>query len=138
MANPKAPINIYAIPRENYNIIWWDKVIQDTDNLPITVVGYRIYRGEYINEADQALLFTVDTQDASGNIDSIFIDTVPSSVLTYRVMAIAMSGPTVLESELSDKAVAMKAPSQIDNKTELIDRKLFLLDEGVLDEGLLV
>jgi hypothetical protein len=111
----------------------------DTDyrvryEVPTDVTGYNVYASNLLNEHDRVLYNVVTGVDSGGAVDTAFVDTDIRSVRAYRVAAL---GSDVLESILSDKVVAIKAPSQIDDKIEVIDRKLFTLDQSLLDEGIL-
>jgi len=137
MPTPNAPVNVHVIAKANYNILWWDVVTTDTGGSPIGVSGYRIYNGYYVNESDQAVKVDVTTFNVDGNADTIYVDTNSASIIAYRVTALVGTAPSVVESSKSDKVVAVKSPSQTDTKLELLDRKIMILDEGKLDEGIL-
>lgn len=98
------------------------------------VTGYTIYKSDLLNEYTRALYNVVTGVDFSGAVDTAFVDTNVAGVQVYRV---ASTNSNMVESELSEKAVAIRTSSQIDEKTELIDRKLFTLDQSLLDEGIL-
>jgi hypothetical protein len=103
--------------------------------VPITnVTGYRIYRSILLNEFDRELYATVTGYDAGNQLDTALIDTDLKESLVYRIAAV---NEDMVESEMSAKVTAIKTSSQIDDKTEVVDRKLFTLDQGLLDEGIL-
>jgi len=103
--------------------------------IPINnVTGYNIYASDLLNEHDRILYNIVTGIDAGGELDTAFVDTGIRESRTYRVAAV---NSDMIESALSDKVNAIKAPSQIDDKVEVIDRKLFTLDGSLLDEGIL-
>lgn len=128
-----APDNVHAVQRENYTLLWWDPVVRDVGGNPVTVTSYQVFRSSLLNENDQELLATVTTTDASGAVDTAFVDTSAPSPAAYRIVAVA----GMVQSDLSEKAVAIYAPSQIDSKAEVIDQQLLFWDEGNWDEELL-
>ena len=121
-----APINVNAVPRANYNILWWDAVSG--------AYGYNVYRATMINESDLTLVKNIVTTDAGGKIDTAYLDTARNGVSVYRVASVDGS---MVESLLSERAVAIKTNSMIDNKEESIDRKLFQLGKSKLGEDIL-
>jgi len=103
--------------------------------VPVTnVTGYNVYKSNLINEYDEALCATVTTTDINGKLDTAFVDTNIAEVQVYKVAAV---NSNVVESELSGKVVAIKIASQIDTKQEVIDRKLWVLDQSRFGEGIL-
>lgn len=136
---PKAPTNVQANKRANYTVVSWDRVTALEDETPLAdVTRYEVYGSDQMNEYTQELRQTITTTDPAGKIDTACVDVTQGNTQVYRVKAIVVDGPDVVESELSDRAVAIYTPSQIDDKTEVIDGRLFTLDESLLDEDLLV
>jgi len=107
------------------------------ENLLNDVTKYQLFNSTLINESDMILKTTIDSTDVSGKIDTVYVDTDIDTSKVYRVKSLVISGPDVLESELSGRAVAIQDPSQIDSKGEVIDTKLFVLGSSALDEGIL-
>ena len=128
----EAPENVHAIQRKNYTLLWWDPVYQDVAGGPVTVTSYRIFRSSLLNENDQELVAEVVTTNSLGRVDTAFVDTSAPSPAAYRVVAVA----GVVQSDLSERSVTTYAPSSIDSKSEVIDQKLLVWDEGTWDEGL--
>jgi hypothetical protein len=95
---------------------------------------YRIYKSSKLNEFDRRILTEISSLDVKGNIDTAYVDTETADVAAYRVAAI---NTNMVESELSDKVIATKLSSQIDDKKELPDRMLFVLDTGLLNNGII-
>lgn len=121
-----APINVNTVPRENYNILWWDKVLG--------AYGYNIYKSTQMNEGDRTLVKTITTIDSGGLIDTAFLDTTQDEVSVYRVASLDGS---MVESVVSERAIAIKTNSIIDNKQESVDRRLFRLGVSRLGEDIL-
>ena len=128
----KAPENVHAIQRENYTLLWWDPVYQDVAGGLVTVTSYRIFRSSLLNENDQELIAVITTTNPLGRVDTAFVDTSAPSPVAYRVVAVA----GMVQSDLSNRSVTTYAPSSIDSKSEVIDQKLLVWDEGTWDEGL--
>jgi hypothetical protein len=129
---PAIPQNVHAQRRANYVVVHWDPTILDESGDPVTVTAYQMYRSTFLNETDQVLLATVDTLDAAGDVDTAFVDTSPTDIVVYRVVAV----DGVVQSDLSERAVATYAPSPIDEKVEHIDQVLLFWDEDDWDESL--
>jgi hypothetical protein len=96
------------------------------------VAKYNIYRSSLLNEYDRTLCKAVTGVDFNGALDTAFVDTTPGEVAIYRVASV---NTDMVESELSDKVIAIKVSTQADDKTESVDRKLFTLDQSLLDDG---
>jgi sugar lactone lactonase YvrE len=112
------------------NTIYWT-----TYEIPISdVTTYRVYKSSLLNEYDGQLYKSVTGLDFNGVLDTAFVDAAPGDVAAYRVASVDSS---MVESELSGKVVATKISTQADDKTEVVDRKLFTLDQSLLDEGLI-
>lgn len=139
VARIKAPEQVFAISRSNYTVIKWRVPVADTNGnpLPSPITKFLLSRATLINESDLELIAIIDSIDANGEIDTAFVDTNPSETLVYRVQALT-DDDSILISELSDPAVAVRTFSQIDEKEEIIDKKLLLWDEGNWDETLWV
>jgi len=136
MANPKSPQNVFCIRRENYAIVSWDMVDQDELGASIIVDAYYIYKSTTINESDMTLKKIVSTTDVVGNVDTIFLDTDVNDSSVYRISAVVGTPPSVVESQLSNKTVAIKDASLIDGKEELIDRKIGRFGVGRFGESI--
>lgn len=133
------PQNVVAIRRENYTVVSWDAVTERTDGTPLTVdvMQYDVFRSNQFNETDKTLIKSITSVDANGKVDTVFIDTGKEKDYVYQIKAIALEDGAVLESELSERTEAVKLSAQIDDKGELIDRKLLALNQGRLGEGIL-
>jgi len=137
LARIKAPEQIFAISRNNYTIIKWRIPVADTNGnpLPSPITKFLLSRATLMNESNLQLIATIDSIDANGEIDTAFEDTNPGETLIYRIQALT-DNDSILISELSEPAVAVRTFSQIDEKEEVIDKKLLLWDEGNWDETL--
>jgi hypothetical protein len=136
ISNPMAPTGVFAIQRLNYAIVHWNQVLQDdTGTLIGDVDQYEVWGSSLLNESDMVLKGIVSTKDANGMVDTIFIDSNPSPVMVYRVVAVVGTAPNELKSVLSDRTVAEYSSSQIDGKTERIDSLLLIWDNGNWDEN---
>jgi hypothetical protein len=129
---PAAPVGVFAISRENYTVVSWDKVLRDSNGgeLPTPVTRYLVSRATLLNSSDAGDDIVVDTTDANGEVDTIYIDTKPNQNLVYKIKSVVGIGLNMVESESSERAVATRSPSQIDDKKEVIDNKLLVWDEG--------
>lgn len=136
---PKPPQNVIAIRRENYIVVSWDTVTEGVNETKLEggVIRYDVFRSNNLNETDSTLIASIESLDANGKVDTVFVDTGKENMYVYRVKAIAFESQTVLESELSEGSEAIKLSAQIDDKSELIDRKLFALNKSILGEGIL-
>ena len=133
----KAPQNVFAIRRANYTVVAWDRVTQYENGMPLTnVSAYNVYKSTKINEFDRALKKQVVTVNPDGINDTIMLDTDGNEVSVYRVTAVVGDPSLVLESQLSDKTVALKSASLIDGKEELVDRKIGRFGKGKFGEAI--
>jgi len=135
----KKPGNVFAIKRDKYTVVSWNRVteLEDGTKLENGVVRYDVYRFDSLNETDKFLKKSITTISLDhGDADTVFVDTNPGEH-AYQIRAVAVENGIMLESDLSERAVGRESPSQIDEKKELLDRKLFVLGEGRLGENLL-
>lgn len=135
----KKPVNVSAIRRKTNTIVSWNPVTELEDGTKIDggIIRYDVVRFDNLNETDSALKKSVTIINPdTGQVHAVFNDT-NSGNFSYRIRAIASHGELVLESELSDRSTAIELPTQIDEKGELIDRKLFVLGQSKLGEGVL-
>lgn len=135
----KRPENAFAIRRSNYTVVSWDRVteLENGTKLENGVVRYDVYRFDNFNETDKFLKQSITTISLDhGDADNVFVDTNPGEH-AYQIRAVAVQNGIMLESNLSERAGGKASPSQIDEKEELLDRKLFVLGEGRLGENLL-
>jgi len=110
-------------------------VYEVTYEMPINnVTTYNVYKSNLLNEFDRRLYRAVTGVDVDGFVDTAIPDTSDETIQVYRVATVDAN---VVESEVSDKAMIVKAATQADDKKELVDRTLFTLDSSLLDEGLL-
>jgi hypothetical protein len=126
------PPGLFAVRRANYTVLKWTPLTQDWAGQPISATSYIVRRASQMDESDAVDLATITTTDAIGQIDTAYVDVNAPDTAVYRV--IAVSG--ALQSEPSDRAVAMKSTSLIDGKGELLDRELLFWDDGNWDEKL--
>jgi hypothetical protein len=106
--------------------------------MAVTFLGYDVYRGHLLNGSDLQFVTRVDTVGTDGQIDPMMVDVDPALIKAYRVKAVFSQDGTELATEFSDLATATQFPNPVDDKPEPIDGKLFVLDESLLDEGLLI
>ena len=135
--SPEAPPTSLGSPaayaRKNYCVVKWDRPLRDSQGVPLADVdSYELYRASFMNESDLTLIATITTLDAAGKIDTAYVDTNPPENPVYRVIAVV----NMIQSELSNRAVATFSPTQIDDKTELIDQKILFWDESNWDDSL--
>lgn len=132
------PRNVFAVAREHHAVVAWDRVTMTVEGIPLAepVSRYEIYRSTKINEADRTLRGVVTDLDTAGAVQTVFIDFSPGETGTYRVLAMAPSGDDLVQSVLSEKAVAIFEPSQIDAKKELPDTRLLVWDERPWDDSI--
>ena len=92
-ARPKAPTNVNVVARQNYNVLWWDAVTVDENNVPISggIQGYRVYKSTTINESDLTLAKTITTVDANGVVDTAYLDTAQDEISVYKVASFDVS-----------------------------------------------
>lgn len=130
---PAAPQKPRTAHRKNYVIVSWQPVLLDANGVPLTtqVSKYIVRRSSLVNESDQAILQEVSTVDAAGLVDTAMVDTSPPEDPAYRVSAFGM-----VESQLSDRVIATFSPTQIDDKSELLDQTLLFWDNSLWDESL--
>lgn len=137
---PATPQNIIAIQKKNFAIISWNPVTTRADHTPanpsyVQITKYNIYKSRQMNENDQFLYKVIDTPDAHGMIDTAHVDVDIADPKVYRISAIVIEGPNVLESDLSERAVALRLPSQIDDKVEIPDLVIGVFDESTFDQS---
>jgi len=135
-ARPKAPANVSAIARGNYNVLWWDAVTVNEDDTPVSggIQGYNIYKSVLINGSGPTIIKTITTTDAGGLVDTAYLDTAQDVISVYKV---ASFNSSMVESEVSERAIAIKTNSMINDKEEYVDRKLFRLGISRLGEDIL-
>ena len=120
------PQNLNVVARANYNVLWWDAANGAT--------GYNVYKSVMLNESNTVLAKVITTTDAQGVIDTAYLDTALDEVAVYRV---ASSDGSMVESDVSERAIAIKTNSMINAKEESVDRKLFELGTSRLGEDIL-
>jgi hypothetical protein len=126
------PGHVFAVRRANYAIVRWDPLVHDWIGNPVVATSYIVQRASLIDESDLVTLATITTTDATGQIDTAFVDTNPQPTAVYRIISVAGA----VQSEPSEPAIAMASPSLIDGKSELLDEKLLFWDNGNWDEKL--
>ena len=136
MATPRAPENAYAVRRRNYTIVSWDPVRRGTAGEDVLVQQYDVFKSFNLNESDRTQMGSVISTDGAGLTSSVYVDVDVDTTAAYRIQAIVTDGVSVLKSNLSDRAVAIQIPSQMDDKEEPLDRKLGIWDEGTFDESI--
>ena len=94
------------------------------------VTQYNISRSLNMNESDRKQIATITTKDVENFVDTAFVDLHSNDVKIYRVSAVILDAGNQLESSLSDRAVAIKLPSQIDRKEEVLDRRIMKWGTG--------
>ena len=124
------PTGLTAIRRQNYTVVYWNRPAAGM----IAPDRYDVYRSSNINGSDMVLVASVDTLDVNGAVDTVYVDPDLSPTATYRVKAV--SGAE--ESDYTQLVPAIKSPSPIDGKRELLDDRLFILNRSRLNEGLLL
>lgn len=132
------PENVFAIKRENYVLVSWDRVKTFTDGTPINgqIARYEVWRFNSANEFNPTLVKTIRTTDTASHIDTIFRDTTPGTIYGYQIYAFLNVGAYPVHS-VSETAIMHKVLSEIDSRTEIIDQQLLRLGTGVLDQDIL-
>ena len=106
------------------------------DSIAVRLVGladvtqYNVYRSLNMNESDRKQIATITTKDIENFVDTAFVDLNSKDVKIYRVSSVILDAGNQLESSLSDRAVAIKLPSQIDRKEEVLDRRIMKWGTG--------
>ena len=134
----RKPENVFADRRENFVVVSWDQVtrLKDGTKLSGAILRYDVFRFDNLNETDIFLKSTITTiNEDTKTVDTVFIDTNEGDVHSYRIRAVAIENGDLLESDLSEKATSVRSTSQIDDKEELLDRKLFVLGKSKLGSG---
>lgn len=106
------------------------------DNIAVKLISladvaqYNVFRSLRMNESDRKQIATITTKDIENFVDTVFVDLNSNDVKIYRVSAVILDAGNQLESSFSDRAVAIKLPSQIDRKEEVLDRRIMKWGTG--------